>query len=144
MLTRAAKVLTALSCCALLIRGAEETGAEARKADIESFELVWKTLRDRYWDQSMAGLDWQSVHDRYLPQVQRARSRAEARGVINSMVRLLPSSHLAIIPGELYRFPDTKGKFVHFKQKQQSERVSNGYSRRRRFGSNRLDGRAGR
>jgi len=101
--------LVALSCCALLIRGAGEAGAEARKADLESFELVWKTLRDRYWDQSMAGLDWQSVHDRYLPQVQGARSKAEARGVINSMIRLLPSSHLAIIPGELYRLPDTKG-----------------------------------
>jgi hypothetical protein len=31
-------------------------GAE-KKQLVDSFELIWRTLRDRYWDASMAGLD---------------------------------------------------------------------------------------
>ena len=56
----------------------------------------------------MAGLDWQSIHDRYLRQLQAAHGKAEARGMIADMIRLLPSSHLAIIPGEVYRVADAK------------------------------------
>jgi Tricorn protease C1 domain len=54
-----------------------------QKADLASFEQVWNTLRDRYWDQNMGGLNWQAVHDRFLSQVKAAQTRET---VINNEV----------------------------------------------------------
>lgn len=56
----------------------------------------------------MAGLDWQAIHSQYLLEAQESRSTAEMRSVIARMIHLLPSSHLTVIPGELYRVPDAK------------------------------------
>jgi Tricorn protease C1 domain len=107
-LTQIERVLVAMLCCAFAVWGATGAAAEQQKADIASFELVWETLRDQYWDRSMAGLDWQAIHALYLRQVQATHSTTEARSVITRMLHLLPSSHLAIIPGEIYRGADTK------------------------------------
>jgi carboxyl-terminal processing protease len=74
----------------------------SRKAIVDSFELVWSTLRDQYWDRTMAGLNWQQVHDSYLPKVRSAATVIEARQIMTEMIHKLPSSHLALIPGEAY------------------------------------------
>lgn len=50
----------------------------------------------------MAGLNWQAVHDRELRKLQAAKTEEGARGVIQEMVHLLPSSHLAVIPAWMY------------------------------------------
>ena len=88
------------------------TAAESKKNQIDSFELVWTTLRDSYWDKTMAGLDWQAIHDRYLVEVKAATTPEQARAAMSHMIALLPSSHLAIIPGSLYKRhrarPETK------------------------------------
>ncbi|MFH1574736.1 MAG: hypothetical protein ABIG68_12185, partial [Acidobacteriota bacterium] len=34
----------------------------SRAADLESFEHVWKTIRDKHWDPALGGLDWQAVY----------------------------------------------------------------------------------
>ena len=31
--------------------------------NVESFEVVWKTIRDKHFDPKLGGLDWQAVHD---------------------------------------------------------------------------------
>ena len=79
------------------------TAGEIKKNQVDSFELVWTTLRDSYWDKTMAGLDWQATHDRYLVEVKAATTPEQARAAMSRMIALLPSSHLAIIPGSLYK-----------------------------------------
>jgi len=64
---------------------------------VQSFEVIWSTLRDHYWDASMAGLDWRKVHDDYLPKVAAAGNLDEARLVMEEMIHKLPGSHLALI-----------------------------------------------
>ena len=76
--------------------------AGAPQTSIDSFEQIWQTLRDHYWDRSMSGLNWQAVHDRFLHELETKHSEGEAREVMNRMIHQLRSSHLAIIPGELY------------------------------------------
>lgn len=33
-----------------------------RQQNLDSFEKVWTTVRDRHWDPKLGGLDWQAVH----------------------------------------------------------------------------------
>lgn len=80
--------------------------AREQKTDVESFELIWSTLRNEYWDPSMAGLDWQAIHDQYLRELQAAGGPEEARAAMSRMIHRLPSSHLAIIPGWAYSHSD--------------------------------------
>ena len=93
-------VVVAVVCAATEVSPAL---AEAQNANVASFELMWSTLRDRYWDRTMAGQNWQAIHDQYLPEIEKARTTDEARAVMNRMIALLPSSHLAIIPGWTYK-----------------------------------------
>ena len=105
-------VAGALLCCALLCWPHGAATAEAtrtgsadvagKKALIDSFELIWGTLRERYWDSSMAGLNWQAIHDKYLHKIRTATKPEEARQLMNEMIERLPSSHLALIPAWAY------------------------------------------
>jgi carboxyl-terminal processing protease len=75
--------------------------AEQTSKNVESFEVVWKTVRDRHFDPKLGGLNWQSVHDELRPKVDRARTMAEARAVMNDALERLGQTHFAIIPSEL-------------------------------------------
>ncbi len=75
--------------------------AEQTAKNVESFEVVWKTVRDRHFDPKLGGLDWQAVHDELRPKVEHARSMAEARASMNDALERLQLTHFAIIPSEL-------------------------------------------
>jgi carboxyl-terminal processing protease len=75
--------------------------AEQKAKNIESFEVVWRTVRDRHFDPKLGGLDWQAVHDELRPKVERAKTNAEARDVITAALERLGQTHFAIIPSEL-------------------------------------------
>jgi len=70
--------------------------------NVESFEVVWKTVRDRHPDASLNGLNWQAIHDATLPSIRRAQSMDEVRGLLTAMLGKLGASHYAIIPEDLY------------------------------------------
>ncbi len=70
--------------------------------NIESFEVVWKTVRDRHFDPKLGGINWQAVHDELRPKVERAKTMAEARSVMTDAVDRLGQTHFAIIPSGLY------------------------------------------
>ena len=73
-----------------------------RQRYIDSFEHVWKTVRDKHWDPTLNGLDWQAIHDELQPQVEKAVGIGEVRGVLQEMLGRLKQSHFAIIPAETY------------------------------------------
>ncbi len=78
-----------------------------RKVDnIESFEIVWRTVRDRHPDPKLNGLNWQAIHDSTKPAIESAQSMAEVRRVLTAMLAKLAASHYAIIPGDLYKAID--------------------------------------
>ncbi len=72
------------------------------RADMESFEYVWKTVRDKYWDPNFGGLNWQQVHDDFRPRIEKARTPEQARAVLQAMLATLHESHFAILPAEAY------------------------------------------
>lgn len=87
---------------------ADLTPAE-RQANLDSFEYVWKTVRDKHWEARPGGLDWQAVHDELRPKIEKARSTEEAREIMSSMLELLHETHFGIIPGQVYEEFESPG-----------------------------------
>ena len=97
----------ALSCT-------EATSAPAltpnqKRLNIESFELIWSTIRDQYWDPDFGGVNWQAVHDELRPKIEGAASMSDARAVMSDMMDRLGKSHFGLIPAEVYEDLDAKG-----------------------------------
>lgn len=72
---------------------ADSATAQAVPARIATFEEVWRTVRDRFYDSHLHGPDWSAVRERYLPDASRASSEEALAGVINSMLSELHASH---------------------------------------------------
>ena len=98
-----------LAALALLLAGALPAPAQPaltpaqRQLNIDSFEMVWQTVRDKHWDPKLGGLDWQAIHDELRPKVERAATLDEARAVMSDMLDRLKQTHFGIVPGEAYR-----------------------------------------
>jgi carboxyl-terminal processing protease len=60
---------------------------------VPTFESVWQTVRDRFYDPRHNGLDWPAVRESYLADVQRATSQSSLARVINTMLSELHASH---------------------------------------------------
>jgi carboxyl-terminal processing protease len=86
---------------AIAAAGQTVTPAE-RSANLESFEKVWATVRDKHWDPKLGGLDWQAVHDELRPKMEAARTADEGRAILNDMVGRLKQTHFAIFSGSVY------------------------------------------
>ncbi|MCP5054757.1 MAG: hypothetical protein GY940_46765 [bacterium] len=74
---------------------------EQQKLNLESFEQVWTTIRDKHYDPTLGGLDWQAVHDELLPKMKEAKKMSEARAILSDMVSRLDLSHFGIIPKQV-------------------------------------------
>ncbi|MDH2399036.1 S41 family peptidase [Bradyrhizobium sp. SSUT18] len=72
---------------------ADSATSQVVPARIATFEEVWRTVRDRFYDPHLHGLDWSAVRDHYLPDATRASSEETLAGVINSMLSELHASH---------------------------------------------------
>jgi carboxyl-terminal processing protease len=70
--------------------------------NIDSFEYVWTTVRDKHWQAQPAGLDWQAVHEELRPAIEKASTMEATRAVLNDMLGRLHETHFAIIPSDLY------------------------------------------
>jgi carboxyl-terminal processing protease len=76
---------------------------EQRKLNLESFQQVWETVRDKHWDPALGGLDWNKVHDEFKPRIEKAASQAAVRQLLNEMLGRLHQSHFGIVPAEVYQ-----------------------------------------
>jgi carboxyl-terminal processing protease len=80
---------------------------QQKVANLESFEIVWQTVRDHHPDPKLNGLDWQGIHDKTKPIIEKSRSMNEIREVLRSMLARLDTSHYSIIPGDAYASIDS-------------------------------------
>jgi carboxyl-terminal processing protease len=80
-----------------------------RQLNVNSFEYVWKTVRDKHWDPKLGGLNWQAVHDELLPKMEKAGNMEKAREVMTSMLERLKQSHFNIVPADVYREMESPG-----------------------------------
>jgi carboxyl-terminal processing protease len=73
-----------------------------RQLNIDSFEHLWKTIYENHFDPTFGGVDWKSVRLEFLPTIEAARNKSEARNVMRDMLSRLKLTHFSIIPSELY------------------------------------------
>lgn len=76
--------------------------AEQVQLNLDSFDMVWTTVRDKHWDPTLGGLDWEAVGQELRPKVAAAATMNEARQVMQEMVERLGQSHFGIFPGSVY------------------------------------------
>jgi len=96
---------------AVAVLGAGFSGGLARAqmtpkqqaANLESFDLVWKTVRDRHPDPNLNGLNWLGMYDQLRPEVELAPNMLVVRRIMEEMLRKLGTSHYAIIPASVYK-----------------------------------------
>ncbi len=77
---------------------ARDSSAEAR--NVATFDAVWVIIRDKHWDPTLGGLDWEKVRVELLPAAAAAKTPEELRAVLHQMLGKLGQSHFAILPGE--------------------------------------------
>jgi carboxyl-terminal processing protease len=71
----------------------ETNSAHIPTDGVPTFESVWQTVRDRFYDPRHNGLDWLAIRERYLSEVERASSPDSVARVINTMLSELHASH---------------------------------------------------
>jgi tricorn protease len=66
----------------------------------QMYREAWRLQREQYWIEDMSEVDWQAVHDRYLPLVDRVGSRAEFEDLLWEMQGELGVSHAYAFGGD--------------------------------------------
>ncbi|RZN08794.1 peptidase S41 [Bradyrhizobium genosp. SA-3] len=84
---------SALAPTVLWAEQREAADSATSPATSTAFEEVWRTVRDRFYDPHLHGLDWSAVRERYLPDAVQASSEQALASVINSMLSELHASH---------------------------------------------------
>lgn len=79
--------------------GQAEVTAEAGKAlSAETFEVVWSTIHESYFDPEFGELDWEAIGDEYRPKAAKAKDAQTLRPILNAMLDELGESHFGVIP----------------------------------------------
>jgi carboxyl-terminal processing protease len=91
----AALVLAALSFVSVSL-SAQTVGAWRADA-VGSFDEVWQTVADTFYDASFGGIDWPAVRAELRPRAQAAATPSEVRVVIREMLARLGRSHFVLL-----------------------------------------------
>ncbi len=72
-------------------------GVDRRDAGLASFDDVWQTVADTFYDPTFGGLDWPAVRRELRPKAEAAASPDELRAVIREMLARLKRSHFELL-----------------------------------------------
>ena len=67
-----------------------------REGRLEVFDDVWETIRERYYDPSFNGLDWEEMRARFRPLAAEAGTPAEFYATLRRMIGGLRDTHTSI------------------------------------------------
>lgn len=103
--------LIVLLCAALLPSAAAQTrtvpapvagGVAVTATDVrqETFDIVWRTVKEKHFDPTFGGVDWDKVRAEYAPRMADVHSDHELYVLLQQMLDELHQSHFGIIPPE--------------------------------------------
>jgi len=61
---------------------------------------AWRILRDWFYDPGMHGMDWQAIHDKYLPLAEAARHRTDLDYVFGEIAGEMNAGHIYVNSGD--------------------------------------------
>ncbi|MDQ3181822.1 MAG: S41 family peptidase [Acidobacteriota bacterium] len=67
----------------------------------KTFEKIWKTVNEKFYDANFGGIDWKAAKMRYAPQVAQVKSDAEFYELMERMLGEFKVSHLEIITPDI-------------------------------------------
>lgn len=91
-LRRAVLAAAAVVAPAALCAG-QHAGDATLLSGADTFDEIWRTVRDRFYDPHLRGLDWAAVRERYIRDATRAPSTERLAVVVNQMLSELRASH---------------------------------------------------
>jgi tricorn protease len=59
----------------------------------QMFAEAWRLQREHFWDEDMAGIDWDAIYAQYAPLLERVGSRSELSDLIHELQGELGTSH---------------------------------------------------
>ena len=98
---RTALFIALASCVAGLACDRDSLTPGEHQVELESFDLIWSTLRDCYFDPTFGGMDWDAVRTELRPRIEQVSCRENARQVLEELATRLGDSHVTLIPREL-------------------------------------------
>src|SRR5262245_61038140 len=88
-----------LSLCLIAAPGEAQLTPREKQLNLESFEKVWTTIRDKHWQKNPGGLDWNAIHEEFRPKIEKTQSDEEWRATVRQMLARLKQTHFGIFPG---------------------------------------------
>ncbi len=92
---------------------------------VETFNLVWQTVKNNYFDQTFSGLDWNKIKSEFEPRVLKTATDTQLHEILQEMINRLNRSHLAVIPPEVYQAIEKAKAEAKAKEKQQAAEGEN-------------------
>lgn len=90
---RGAVVAVAIALAPAAIAARQDWRAQA----VATFDEIWQTIHDTFYDPTFAGLDWEAVKAELRPKVEAAPSAEAAREIDREMLARLKRSHFGLI-----------------------------------------------
>jgi len=81
--------------------GRASVEVDPRAEWLQMYAEAWRMQREQFWDESMSGVDWDLVRERYARLVPLVRTRAELSDVLWEMFGELGTSHAYEIGGDV-------------------------------------------
>lgn len=66
----------------------------------ETFDVVWRTVKDKHFDPTLGGVDWLKVREKYEPRLPALKDNNALYALLQEMLGELRQSHFNIIPPE--------------------------------------------
>ena len=78
----------------------------------QMFREAWRLQRDHFWTEDMSEVDWQAVHNRYFPMIDRIATRSEFSDLLWEMQGELGTSHAYELGGDYRSAPRYQQGFL--------------------------------
>jgi tricorn protease len=78
----------------------------------QMYREAWRLQRDHFWSESMSGVDWQHVYERYAPLLDRIGCRSEFSDLLWEMQGELGTSHAYEIGGDYRLAPHAQQGYL--------------------------------
>lgn len=92
------------------IQALADEGEFSKEKNVETFDYVWNTVHERYWDPNMGGVDWELAKTELRPKAAEAQSASELDAVLNQLLGRFEQSHFGILAKEAYDAIPGSGK----------------------------------